>query len=1061
MTTRNNREMQFSRRTLAVAIGMALASGSVHAATFQVTSAADNGAGSLREAMQLAEVNGEADIIDLSGIAGQTITLEDDLPRLNEDLTLQGSDVTIDGAQQHSCLRMDSADLAVNDMTITRCTGSIEYSYSGGGYSQHYSYGGGILLINGNLSVDNSTITGNQPRPSTGTDDHYLEGGGISVMNGQGVTITNSVIDGNTADYGAGGLSANVYQDIQVSDTVISGNSTVYGIGGVLLSSDAGNVGLSSVTISNNAPLNAADESGGGGYIEAYNGSVDIESSEIRDNVSNRGASGLSIYAIQGSRIVDSTISGNSTTDGAGGLFVVGSLTLEDSRITGNQTTDSGFPDSAGGLTSFAANQGPIRERQENATRGEPSPKYGEVSITRSVISGNSSLGAGGGVAFINLYGSVAIEDSEISDNTAQAGAGVIAQSEGTEFSMSGSTISGNATIDDGTGGGLSVLDKYAGTVALSQSTISGNSAAAGAGAYIAIRAGGRLAVRGEPYPAPVNLDGVTMTGNTANLGPGGGLSVVFDYPARAEILGSIIAGNTSGEGSADFSASAFGSGEPPPPETRSSMLDRLAEAFPRLDLSQWTTRGQLPPPPAPGPENTTFLVDFSIVGEAPTDGSTFTPDTVTGDLLGENPELGPLADNGGATLTHLPDASSPALNIVTAAGGCGTTFAVDQRGEPRPEEAGSQCDAGSVERGTEPLIDVNPDIAFGTVEVGDSVGTQAVTLTNSGGTDLEVSAFNGLSAPFTLDFSDCGAGLPFTVPGGQSCTLQAGFTPTGAGVFAQTISVASNSGAGGDNSFELSGTVVAPGISAAPLAFGGVAVGQTVPGTVTIENTGQGTLDIAGLALSNDGGGVFSLGADSCGAPIAAGGSCEVDIDFSPSSASAFNGSLAVESNATTEALEVAISGEGLVGNLVVAPAGGLDFGDVPVGQSGQADLTLSNDGNAPIEVTGWPDPVDPFSIVGGSCPTPPFTLAPGESCTLTFSFSPSAPGDYDAGLDFGVDDGSGSSAVPVGVAGRGTQLAAVSIPTLNHIGLIIGGGLLALMGLLGLRRRQDGGSA
>lgn len=448
------------------------------------------------------------------------------------------------------------------------------------------------------------------------------------------------------------------------------------------------------------------------------------------------------------------------------------------------------------------------------------------------------------------------------------------------------------------------------------------------------------------------------------------------------------------------------------------------------------------------------------MIGESPTDGSNFSPDTVTGNLLGEDPELGPLADNGGPTPTHLPAAASPALDVVTAAGGCGTSFALDQRGEPRPETGGSLCDAGSVERGlAPPLIDVDPDIAFGTVDVGDSAGPQAVTLANNGGADLEVTAFNGMSTPFTLDFSDCGASLPFTVAGGDSCMLQTGFSPTSAGNFTQAVTVASDSEPGGDDSFELSGTAVEPGITAAPLAFGGVPVGQTAPGTVTIENTGQGSLDISSLALSDDGGGVFALDGDTCGAPIAAGDSCEVTVEFAPTAAAGFAGSLAVESNATSEPLEVAISGEGLLGNLVITPAGGLDFGDVPVGESGQADLTLGNDGNAPLQVTGWPQPGAPFSIVGGSCPTPPFSLEPGESCTLTFSFAPADAGDYDETLAFSIDDGSTTGSVPVTVSGQGTAPApqAVSVPTLDRIGLIIGGGLLALMGLLGLRRRHQ----
>ena len=66
-------------------------------------------------------------------------------------------------------------------------------------------------------------------------------------------------------------------------------------------------------------------------------------------------------------------------------------------------------------------------------------------------------------------------------------------------------------------------------------------------------------------------------------------------------------------------------------------------------------------------------------------------------DVTGTDPQLGPLANNGGPTFTHLPMGGSVVLN--TIAGGtseCGTTVTVDQRGFSRPVGAG--CEKGAVE---------------------------------------------------------------------------------------------------------------------------------------------------------------------------------------------------------------------------------------------------------------------------------------------------------------------------------------------------------------------------
>ncbi len=61
------------------------------------------------------------------------------------------------------------------------------------------------------------------------------------------------------------------------------------------------------------------------------------------------------------------------------------------------------------------------------------------------------------------------------------------------------------------------------------------------------------------------------------------------------------------------------------------------------------------------------------------------------------DPDLGPLADNGGATKTMELLEGSPAIDQIPAAGfGCQP---VDQRGVARPQPAGGACDIGAFER--------------------------------------------------------------------------------------------------------------------------------------------------------------------------------------------------------------------------------------------------------------------------------------------------------------------------------------------------------------------------
>jgi hypothetical protein len=89
------------------------------------------------------------------------------------------------------------------------------------------------------------------------------------------------------------------------------------------------------------------------------------------------------------------------------------------------------------------------------------------------------------------------------------------------------------------------------------------------------------------------------------------------------------------------------------------------------------------------------------VAGNSPADcGFIVPPDAIGANLdsdgtcgfdLTANPRLDALADNGGPTLTHLPQSGSPAVD----AGGTGC-LGIDQRGQGRP--AGAACDIGAVE---------------------------------------------------------------------------------------------------------------------------------------------------------------------------------------------------------------------------------------------------------------------------------------------------------------------------------------------------------------------------
>jgi len=75
--------------------------------------------------------------------------------------------------------------------------------------------------------------------------------------------------------------------------------------------------------------------------------------------------------------------------------------------------------------------------------------------------------------------------------------------------------------------------------------------------------------------------------------------------------------------------------------------------------------------------------------------GVSTVPIFATNTIFTNNPRLGPLANNGGPTLTHLPLADSPAID----AGNNIPQFGNDQRGSGFPRTKGAGTDIGSVER--------------------------------------------------------------------------------------------------------------------------------------------------------------------------------------------------------------------------------------------------------------------------------------------------------------------------------------------------------------------------
>ena len=160
-----------------------------------------------------------------------------------------------------------------------------------------------------------------------------------------------------------------------------------------------------------------------------------------------------------------------------------------------------------------------------------------------------------------------------------------------------------------------------------------------------------------------------------------------------------------------------------------------------------------------------------------------------------------------------------------TAPGARSGTVSVSSNGSPSPLVIALTGDAVGV---AAPGISSDKmSLSFGSVNVGAQSTVQELWLTNTGSTNLDVSAIT-ISAPFALASGGTCDPAPFSLTPGQACLLQLQFSPNSPGAQSGTLSFASNAG-------ELSVALSGEGLATQP-ANQIVAVGGGAP-----SNTGGG----------------------------------------------------------------------------------------------------------------------------------------------------------------------------------------------------------------------------
>jgi hypothetical protein len=169
------------------------------------------------------------------------------------------------------------------------------------------------------------------------------------------------------------------------------------------------------------------------------------------------------------------------------------------------------------------------------------------------------------------------------------------------------------------------------------------------------------------------------------------------------------------------------------------------------------------------------------------------------------------------------------------------------------------------------------------------------MTISNVGTTTITINSI-AWSANFS-DSTTCGA----TLAPGRSCRINVRFAPTTTGVLTGTLTI-TDSDPTSPQRVTLTGTGVQPIANLTPGSQTFTPIPRrttSAPFGFTLSNAGTAPLTINNISLGGTNPGQFAISSNTCGASLAMGASCTINVTFSSRNAGTFNAILRVSDNA------------------------------------------------------------------------------------------------------------------------------------------------------------------
>ncbi len=282
-------------------------------------------------------------------------------------------------------LNATAADVSLQSMTLREGNSGATLTSNGGALS--YDRTGGRLTLT-DVSVLNSTASISNAASSAGS------GGGV-YFNGKYLTVTNSEFKNNSAVsnglfvHGGGLAISSATGAVSVTGTIFESNSADYGDGGGVYVAAVNGV-PSSVAFSDDTFLNNSTNSAGGGlalYTET-NVARCLFQGNSSSGFGSVGGGGIYIHISSGEKIENSTFYGNSA-DQKGGAIYIFQKSFGAANYSYNTIVNNTASVSAGGIYFYFA---------------------GSVNILNSILSANTGGNCGTGPSAFILSGGYNID---------------------------------------------------------------------------------------------------------------------------------------------------------------------------------------------------------------------------------------------------------------------------------------------------------------------------------------------------------------------------------------------------------------------------------------------------------------------------------------------------------------------------------------------------------------------------------------------------------------------------------------------------------------------------